>query len=66
MSENGTSMKSFTTIWVGQLVSILGSGLTAFALGIWVLQRTQYQSTCLARPPLDCAHVFWRLELASW
>ncbi|HZF09920.1 MAG TPA: MFS transporter [Thermoanaerobaculia bacterium] len=41
MSENGTSLKTFTTIWVGQLISILGSGLTAFALGIWVLQRTQ-------------------------
>ncbi len=35
-----TGMKRFGLIWVGQLVSLLGSGLTRFALGIWVLQRT--------------------------
>lgn len=34
-------MKAFATIWIGQLVSLLGSGLTSFALGIWVLERTQ-------------------------
>jgi MFS family permease len=34
-------MKAFGTIWIGQLVSLLGSGLTSFALGIWVLERTQ-------------------------
>lgn len=33
-------MKAFLTIWVGQLVSLLGSGLTGFALGVWVYQRT--------------------------
>lgn len=30
----------FITIWFGQLVSLIGSGLTNFALGIWVYQRT--------------------------
>jgi len=34
-------MKAFATIWIGQLVSLLGSGLTSFALGIWVLERSQ-------------------------
>ncbi len=34
------SLKAFSTIWIGQLVSLLGSGLTSFALGIWVLERT--------------------------
>jgi MFS family permease len=33
-------MRTFVVIWFGQLVSIIGSGLTAFALGIWVYQRT--------------------------
>lgn len=34
------TMKSFLTIWFGQLLSITGSGLTRFALGIWVYQIT--------------------------
>jgi MFS family permease len=32
--------RSFMMIWAGHLVSSLGSGLTYFALGIWVYQRT--------------------------
>lgn len=35
------SMKTFTTIWFGQLVSSIGSGLTQFALSVWVYQETQ-------------------------
>ncbi|MGH9958315.1 MAG: MFS transporter, partial [Pyrinomonadaceae bacterium] len=30
----------FSIIWLGQLVSLLGSSLTGFALSIWVYQRT--------------------------
>lgn len=30
----------FATIWFGQFVSALGTGLTNFALGVWVFQRT--------------------------
>jgi MFS transporter len=33
-------MRAFLIIWVGQVVSLLGSGLTSFALGVWVYQRT--------------------------
>ncbi|MFB2971386.1 MFS transporter [Aerosakkonema sp. BLCC-F183] len=33
-------MKVFIIIWFGQLISLIGSGLTSFALGIWVYQRT--------------------------
>jgi MFS transporter, DHA3 family, macrolide efflux protein len=33
-------MLVFTSIWFGQLVSLIGSGLSRFALGFWVLQRT--------------------------
>jgi len=34
------NMKTFMTIWFGQLVSLIGSGLTGFALGIWLYQET--------------------------
>jgi MFS family permease len=33
-------MKTFMIIWVGQLISIMGSGLTGFALGVWIFERT--------------------------
>lgn len=33
-------MKIFSIIWASQLVSIIGSGLTSFALGVWVYQTT--------------------------
>ena len=34
-------MRSFFTIWSGQLVSLLGSQLTGFALGVWVYDQTK-------------------------
>jgi MFS family permease len=40
VEESSGGLKTFVTIWLGQLVSLLGSGLTGFALGIWVLERT--------------------------
>jgi len=30
----------FVVVWLGQLVSLVGSGLTSFALGLWVYERT--------------------------
>ena len=33
-------MRTFYTVWAGQLVSLLGSGLTNFGLGVWVFQKT--------------------------
>jgi DHA3 family macrolide efflux protein-like MFS transporter len=30
----------FLIVWFGQLISLTGSGLTSFALGVWVYQRT--------------------------
>lgn len=33
-------VRTFTVIWLGQLVSSLGSGLTGFALPVWVYQKT--------------------------
>ena len=42
MAHNTTSrgMRVFLIIWLGQLVSLVGSGLTSFALGLWVYQHT--------------------------
>jgi len=33
-------MRIFLLIWFRQLVSLMGSGLTSFALGVWVYERT--------------------------
>lgn len=33
-------MRGFLLIWAGQLVSVAGSNLTGFGLGVWVYQRT--------------------------
>ena len=33
-------MKTFFIVWTGQVVSILGSGMTGFALGVWIYQQT--------------------------
>ncbi|MEG3972229.1 MULTISPECIES: MFS transporter [unclassified Microcoleus] len=30
----------FLIVWFGQLISLIGSSLTSFALGVWVYQRT--------------------------
>ncbi len=35
-----TGWRTFLIIWFGQFVSVLGSGLTSFALGVWLYQRT--------------------------
>jgi MFS transporter, DHA3 family, macrolide efflux protein len=33
-------VRTFLIVWAGQTVSLLGSGLTAFALGVWVYLET--------------------------
>ena len=33
-------MGVFLIVWFGQVISLIGSGLTSFALGVWVYQRT--------------------------
>lgn len=37
---NGSGMRTFLVVWLGQVVSLLGSGLTGFALGVRVYQET--------------------------
>ncbi|HKJ28333.1 MAG TPA: MFS transporter, partial [Anaerolineales bacterium] len=33
-------MRAFFIIWIGQLISTLGSGLTSFAMGVWIYEHT--------------------------
>ena len=45
-------LRVFTLVWFGELISMFGSGLTAFAVGVWVFQRngsaTQFALISLA------------------
>jgi MFS family permease len=34
-------LRAFLIIWIGQLISLVGSQLTGFALGVWVYDQTQ-------------------------
>src|SRR5687768_621944 len=36
----GAGMRAFLLIWFGQFISLIGSSLTSFALGVWVYERT--------------------------
>ena len=42
-----TGMLGFTIVWIGQVISLLGSGMTWFALTIWAWEITG-QATALA------------------
>jgi DHA3 family macrolide efflux protein-like MFS transporter len=48
----GGELRTFNTIWAGQVISALGSGLTGFGLGVWVYEHTgsvtQFAVTILA------------------
>lgn len=35
-----TRMRTFLIIWFGQLISIIGSGLTGFGLSVWIFEKT--------------------------
>jgi MFS transporter, DHA3 family, macrolide efflux protein len=39
-SPTGRGMRTFLIIWAGQLVSLFGSGLTSFALAVWLYEQT--------------------------
>jgi MFS family permease len=42
-----TGMRGFTIVWLGQLVSLLGTGMTQFAITIWAWELTG-EATALA------------------
>ena len=39
--ETPRTMNTFLVIWIGQLISMLGSGLTSFALGVGIYDQTR-------------------------
>ncbi|KEQ23271.1 MFS transporter [Paenibacillus tyrfis] len=41
MNIRDAAFRKFLIVWSGQLFSAIGSGLTAFALGVFVFQKTQ-------------------------
>jgi len=47
MMEQPRGMTAFTIVWLGQVVSLLGSAMTVFALTIWAFEETG-QATALA------------------
>lgn len=40
MQKDKKTFNSFVLLWAGQLVSILGSGLTTFGLSVWIFTQT--------------------------
>lgn len=46
-STRPTGMRAFTVIWLGQVVSLLGTAMTQFALTLWAYELTQ-SATALA------------------
>jgi MFS family permease len=40
MATSPKGFRTFAVVWAGQLVSLVGSGLTGFALGVYVYQQT--------------------------
>ncbi|MGP1508604.1 MAG: MFS transporter [Sphaerochaeta sp.] len=40
MNDSGNNGKSFIIIWVGQFFSIIGSGVSSFALSVWLYELT--------------------------
>lgn len=41
VSRVSQGLRAFLIIWIGQLVSLVGSQLTGFALGVWVYDQTK-------------------------
>ncbi|HYW06134.1 MAG TPA: MFS transporter, partial [Longimicrobium sp.] len=40
MNEQSRGLRAFFVIWLGQVVSTIGSSLTGFVLGVWVYRQT--------------------------
>ena len=40
MAEKSNNFSKFLVIWLGEFITSIGSGLTAFALGVYVFQTT--------------------------
>jgi MFS transporter, DHA3 family, macrolide efflux protein len=38
--EEPKNMRTFFIIWIGQVISMIGSSMTGFALGVWIFDQT--------------------------
>jgi hypothetical protein len=38
--KRSPGLRAFSIVWLGQLVSLLGTGMTSFALSVWAWQET--------------------------
>ncbi|HEY1012226.1 MAG TPA: MFS transporter, partial [Herpetosiphonaceae bacterium] len=51
-------MRRFLVIWLGQLISMIGSGFSSFALGVWLVEQTGQATPfaltvlCASLPPI--------------
>ena len=60
-SENSSGRTTtFLVIWLGQVVSLVGSGLTSFALGVWVFEQTGSATQFALIGLSACRH--WRVR----
>ncbi|KAM3095965.1 MFS transporter [Phormidesmis sp. 146-35] len=70
-SEQPPQMRTFRTLWLGQLVSLLGSEMTTFALTIWVWEQTGQASPIawmvfFTRSPQVIAAAFAGVLVDAW
>src|SRR5512136_1995897 len=47
-AKRPTGMFGFTVVWVGQIISLLGTSMTGFAMTIWAYEKTN-AATALAK-----------------
>ncbi len=40
LHRSTVGVRTFAVVWLGQVISFVGSGMTSFALGVWVYQKT--------------------------
>ena len=63
------TITTFFTVWLGQSVSLIGSGLTGFALGVWAFERsgsiTQFALIGLFKSRFEASRVLDILEFAA-
>jgi MFS family permease len=45
LTNQPSGMRAFTIVWLGQVVSLLGTGMTNFALSFWLFEQTGKATT---------------------
>jgi len=60
-----SGMFGFSIVWFGQVVSLVGSGMTQFALTIWAWQMTG-EATALALVAFSRLLAAYPIHTAGW